>query len=825
MESTWPLSGLSAFLAAVDDAVGSRHLSVLDATEVPDTPFEIARILDGLIRRGPPRRMVVFIHDADDMDEGSQQVLGFLARRLAVDHMRIVLSVRFMDSESPFGGIPRIVLEPLDLKPLIEMGISLSTPKTSTSVLEYLARASSGNPLAFTSMLGALPKNVLEGEEPLPIPLRPGLRLSDLAAEDVAALDEGARSAFELLSCGPFLPASVFGALCATPAASLEILFAHDLVRRAGEKLIVKETAIASAIYWLIPTDERMALHEKLRAACEKEHQGLFAWHASFVPSPGEHLESLFAEASELIVNGMTLSGIQFIERARAGTEDTNLTEMFEPFIRSCIYAAEYGMARRYLHVVRKVSAWTSTPPNFAVFYLVLDYVQYQSVPTRAIRTTVGAFSTTAGDQCARLLGLAALCHLERWELNEAQKLMKEASTLAEEQTLLTKAMGEITKLYSMACEGEALPEQTDIQPNFEFVQQAFGREISWIILARILSIGERYTDARELLQVVIDQSANIPILWKNVALRIQLFNEHRASRYHIARQIFRVMDSGSGDYRSFVIDQSLAAATFALVDGNTAGATEATSRMLRLVEPGTSVQHEAQIAHMQAAIAVVRRDLVAANGHFARVRQIAMTLSNPQLLRYHEQYVETLLQTDQHVKAEEVYSELRQAALEHPSRWTALAVTKCQAMLSHGEESIEAFESMLEAWTTTEYEYLRARTLISFANRLNELGYQQRSAEVRQSGIGVFHTIGLGPQNGATDSEANAAAQQLLSALDDKELEIFRLLEKGYKNRTIAQELFVSVRTIELRLTNIYRKIGVKSRFELLRTLSNRSS
>lgn len=69
----------------------------------------------------------------------------------------------------------------------------------------------------------------------------------------------------------------------------------------------------------------------------------------------------------------------------------------------------------------------------------------------------------------------------------------------------------------------------------------------------------------------------------------------------------------------------------------------------------------------------------------------------------------------------------------------------------------------------------------------------------------------------GETHAESSGS---ITDSLNDKELPVVELLTQGYKNHVIAHELFVSVRTVELRLTNIYRKVGVKSRFELMRAL-----
>jgi DNA-binding CsgD family transcriptional regulator len=47
-------------------------------------------------------------------------------------------------------------------------------------------------------------------------------------------------------------------------------------------------------------------------------------------------------------------------------------------------------------------------------------------------------------------------------------------------------------------------------------------------------------------------------------------------------------------------------------------------------------------------------------------------------------------------------------------------------------------------------------------------------------------------------------------------------LAASGRTNAEIAAELFITVRTVESNLTRVYRKLGVRSRTELVRTLES---
>ncbi len=53
---------------------------------------------------------------------------------------------------------------------------------------------------------------------------------------------------------------------------------------------------------------------------------------------------------------------------------------------------------------------------------------------------------------------------------------------------------------------------------------------------------------------------------------------------------------------------------------------------------------------------------------------------------------------------------------------------------------------------------------------------------------------------------------------LSMREMEIFKLFAEGISNRTIADNLFISVRTVETHKTNIMKKIGLKTTVDLVK-------
>jgi len=78
-------------------------------------------------------------------------------------------------------------------------------------------------------------------------------------------------------------------------------------------------------------------------------------------------------------------------------------------------------------------------------------------------------------------------------------------------------------------------------------------------------------------------------------------------------------------------------------------------------------------------------------------------------------------------------------------------------------------------------------------------------------------------PRRAATGAEVaptgsanrDSSGPELLKKLTRRELEILQLVSGGRSNRQVAQILWVADQTVKFHLANVYRKLGVRSRFE----------
>jgi DNA-binding NarL/FixJ family response regulator len=68
-------------------------------------------------------------------------------------------------------------------------------------------------------------------------------------------------------------------------------------------------------------------------------------------------------------------------------------------------------------------------------------------------------------------------------------------------------------------------------------------------------------------------------------------------------------------------------------------------------------------------------------------------------------------------------------------------------------------------------------------------------------------------PINGLDVTTRGEVTMTTLSDLTNRELEILQLVLAGYTNKAIAAEIYISEKTVEFHLDNLYTKIGVRTR------------
>ena len=139
------------------------------------------------------------------------------------------------------------------------------------------------------------------------------------------------------------------------------------------------------------------------------------------------------------------------------------------------------------------------------------------------------------------------------------------------------------------------------------------------------------------------------------------------------------------------------------------------------------------------------------------------------------------------------------------------------------GEESIEAIPGLRSEFPETQIVVLTMQNEPAYARRTlsdGVLGYVlKESADgelvdaIRAAVAGERY---LNPRLGAKLAAEPAPGPP--DGLSQRELEILRLIALGYTNGQIADELYLSIRTVETHRAHIQQKLGLADRAELVR-------
>jgi DNA-binding NarL/FixJ family response regulator len=175
---------------------------------------------------------------------------------------------------------------------------------------------------------------------------------------------------------------------------------------------------------------------------------------------------------------------------------------------------------------------------------------------------------------------------------------------------------------------------------------------------------------------------------------------------------------------------------------------------------------------------------------------------------------VEIMLAVDDPEAARAACAELEQFAGEDDAGALRAMAAHARAAVALREgdarAALAAARAAARGWRElgAPYEEARARVQVAAASR--ELGDEDTAALEREAARAVFTELDAAPDLARLD---DAAAAERAGGLSDRELEVLRHLAAGETNRAIADELVLSVRTVDRHVSNIFAKLGVSSR------------
>jgi DNA-binding CsgD family transcriptional regulator len=154
-------------------------------------------------------------------------------------------------------------------------------------------------------------------------------------------------------------------------------------------------------------------------------------------------------------------------------------------------------------------------------------------------------------------------------------------------------------------------------------------------------------------------------------------------------------------------------------------------------------------------------------------------------------------------------------------------AALRADALVERGDRGIELLREALELLADSPARLERARALTDLGALLRRAGKLREARDTLRAGLDIAHrgrmtalAARARDELVAAGARPRRAALSGVEALTPSELRVAKLAAEGKSNPAIAQELFVTMRTVEMHLTNAYGKLGIRSRRELAAAL-----
>ncbi|MCA1842787.1 MAG: LuxR C-terminal-related transcriptional regulator, partial [Actinobacteria bacterium] len=169
----------------------------------------------------------------------------------------------------------------------------------------------------------------------------------------------------------------------------------------------------------------------------------------------------------------------------------------------------------------------------------------------------------------------------------------------------------------------------------------------------------------------------------------------------------------------------------------------------------------------------------------------------------------------------------LEAAAARLPCPWTRLAADQARAAVAEqagSRSEVEAhYRAAFASLADTDWPIERARLLLAYGCFLRRSARPTAARAALQEGLRLAERLGAARLARSVHQELSAAGgrrrrpHEAPGALTTQEERIARLAATGATTQEIAQQLFLSPTTVKSHLQHVFRKLGIKSRRELI--------
>lgn len=820
---------------------------VLDAVTVAEPvsgPGPVAAALTALLAEAAAEApLALLVDDADRLDPDSFAVLATAARRLRDDEVLVVLAVREGDLDHLVGlDVER--LEPLDPATAALVVTSGAGRAVARPVVDALVELGDGRPGVLLELTRALSDEQLAGRAPIGDPPPVGPLLEKGALAPFLDATDAERWALQLLAVAGELPRDALGrALPELDGGWVGKLASDGLVVVEDGRVRLVDRIARSALVHGLDDAERRDAH-RIVAEMLGPDDPMRSWHLASALSgvDAEIARALATEAALARDRGALVAAATWLERSAVLTPDS--LERAERLLGAARAHLDAGHPAPATALLEQVEAVRRTlPPGCDA-----DVVAAEAASVGAVQALADGAVDRAMSRLHHVAGLLAVSDplravrvlldalpgvLRTGHARHAPALLADAAALLESGTRGAGPAGALLREAARLELGRAAVQVAEAGPAAE---PDLARAVHTLLAADASSVAyvaecaglalvwsERYPAADALLDGLERRAraggAPGPLATVRV---VQALGAMRRGRLRDA-SVAAGEAVGAGDETVAVGTTPFALAVLAVVEaqrGEADGCHRAAERLLaraaatgdrRWEVPARAARGLLALGEGRPAEAVLELEPLARSAPGA-----------PWIVMWEGDLVEALLATGRREEAMALLGRLdergtwrsgRAGAVRERLAGLLVADTDVPGALAHLRR---AAESSAAAGA----ELGRARALLAEGRVLRRARRRREAAVALEDARLSFTAIGAQPWARAAAAELAASGGNVgagpgdpPAVLTPQELQVARLVAAGATNKEVADQLFVSVRTVESHLGRVYRKLGVRSR------------
>ncbi|MGN6171070.1 MAG: ATP-binding protein [Solirubrobacteraceae bacterium] len=792
-------------------------------------------VLSLLAEAAEDQPVLCLVDDAHWLDEASGDALVFVARRIEAEGIVMLLSARERDVRRfDVRGLSELRLDALDpdaAGALLDRraGVALSSESR-----QRLIRATGGNPLALMELPALLSEAQLTGVEPLLDPLPVSARVERAFLARVRELPEDTQTLLLVCATDDSGELATILSAAARLGVSLEALDAAErtaLVHVYGTKLELHHPLVRSAVYQGAPFSRRRAAHGALASVLDGESEAdRRAWHraaASLEPDPSvvEDLEQAAIRARQRV--GFAAAS-QAFERAATLTADEHGRA------RRLTAAAENawlaGRLERALVLLRRARPLASEPIQRADIDRYLGLTEMSDgIPAEAFQLLFRAAEEVApldGERALQLLNFASVASVYAGDPAAAVAIAARARGLTVPDAPENRMLVELLSGLGAHFEGDFAAAAKGLGAALAFEEEleedALADEAVSLLRAgrAAMFLGDDEAGLR-----IHRAAAGRARAAGTIGLLTQILPRLGHAELSAGRWASAAANAEEGlelaretGQHDFVAYQLILLALIAAHRGDEDDCLSLAAQGLELAS-ARRFTLVAEFGHW--ALTALDVGLGRAADAFVRARQISLTGA---VLRAGLDRIEAAARTGETDIARDWLASFEPWAHNGRAGWARAVALHCRALLSGDEQEAEGlFNAALAAHREAARPFERARTELAFGEFLRRARRRVEARQHLRAALDVFEGLGARPWTERTRTELRASGQtarrrdpSTRDELTAQELQIASLVTQGLTNRDVAAQLFLSPRTVDFHLRNVFRKLDISSRTQL---------